>query len=103
LAFCLKVVQRRALHDGENCNLLRDVKERFCQLTVSRELLGIRSPFAFHQSRVSVIPVVTIFDVPREQIDRSLDVVTRLIKMSSLPLTGPIRRSVVQLMDTLMA
>jgi len=36
-------------------------------------------------------------------LDRSLDVVTRLIKMSSLPLTGPIRRSVVQLMDTLMA
>jgi hypothetical protein len=36
-------------------------------------------------------------------LDRSLDVVTRLIKLSSLPLTGPIRRSVVQLMDTLTA
>jgi len=30
-------------------------------------------------------------------------VVTRLIKLSSLPLTLPIRKSVMQLMDTLMA
>ena len=36
-------------------------------------------------------------------LEKSLDVVTRLIKLSSLPLTGPIRKSVVQLMDTLMA
>jgi AcrR family transcriptional regulator len=36
-------------------------------------------------------------------LERSLDVVTRLIKLSSLPLTGPIRRSLVQLMDTLAA
>ena len=36
-------------------------------------------------------------------LERSLDVVTRLIRLSSLPLTGAIRRSVTQLMDTLMA
>ena len=36
-------------------------------------------------------------------LEKSLDVVTRLIKLSSLPLTGPIRKSVTQLMDTLMA
>jgi AcrR family transcriptional regulator len=36
-------------------------------------------------------------------LDKSLDVVVRLIKLSSLPLTGPIRKSVTQLMDTLMA
>lgn len=36
-------------------------------------------------------------------LDKSLDVVTRLIKLSGLPLTGPIRRSVIQLMDALMA
>lgn len=36
-------------------------------------------------------------------LDTSLDIVTRLIRLSSLPLTGSIRRSVVQLMDTLMA
>ena len=35
--------------------------------------------------------------------EKSLDVVTRLIKLSSLPLTGPIRKTVIQLMDTLMA
>ena len=35
-------------------------------------------------------------------LERSLDVVTRLIKLSGLPLTGPIRRTVIQLMDTLM-
>ena len=34
---------------------------------------------------------------------KSLDIVVRLIKLSSLPLTGPIRRSVVQLMDTVMS
>jgi len=36
-------------------------------------------------------------------LEKSLDVVTRLIKLSSLPLTGPIRKTVIQLMDTLMA
>jgi AcrR family transcriptional regulator len=36
-------------------------------------------------------------------LEKSLDVVTRLIKLSGLPLTGPIRRTVIQLMDTLMA
>ena len=36
-------------------------------------------------------------------LDKSLDVVTRLIKLSRLPLTRPIRRMVTQLMDTLMA
>jgi AcrR family transcriptional regulator len=36
-------------------------------------------------------------------LQKSLDIVTRLIRLSSLPLTGPIRRSVTQLMDTLMA
>lgn len=34
---------------------------------------------------------------------KSLDIVVRLIKLSSLPLTGPIRRSVAQLMDTVMS
>jgi AcrR family transcriptional regulator len=34
-------------------------------------------------------------------LDKSLDVVVRLIKLSTLPLTGPIRKSVTQLMDTL--
>jgi AcrR family transcriptional regulator len=36
-------------------------------------------------------------------LDKSLDVVTRLIKLSGLPLTGPIRKTVIQLMDTLMS
>jgi AcrR family transcriptional regulator len=36
-------------------------------------------------------------------LEKSLDVVTRLIKLSGLPLTGPIRRSVIQLMENLMA
>jgi AcrR family transcriptional regulator len=36
-------------------------------------------------------------------LDKSLDVVVRLIKLSTLPLTGPIRKSVTQLMDTLVA
>jgi AcrR family transcriptional regulator len=36
-------------------------------------------------------------------LEKSLDVVTRLIRLSSLPLTGPIRRSVAQLMDALTA
>jgi AcrR family transcriptional regulator len=36
-------------------------------------------------------------------LEKSLDVVTRLIRLSKLPLTGPIRRSVVQLMDALLA
>jgi AcrR family transcriptional regulator len=36
-------------------------------------------------------------------LDKTLDIVVRLIRMSSLPLTGPIRRSVTQLLDTLMA
>src|SRR6187399_1756942 len=34
-------------------------------------------------------------------LDKSLDVVTRLIRLSGLPLTGPIRRNVIQLMDAL--
>ena len=34
---------------------------------------------------------------------KSIDIVVRLIKLSSLPLTGPIRRSVVQLMDTVLS
>jgi hypothetical protein len=36
-------------------------------------------------------------------LEKSLDVVTRLIRLSGLPLTGPIRRSVIQLMENLMA
>lgn len=36
-------------------------------------------------------------------LEKSLYVVTRLIQLSGLPLTGPIRRTVIQLMDTLMA
>lgn len=36
-------------------------------------------------------------------LDKSLDVVVRLIKLSTLPLTGPIRKSVMQLMDSLVA
>ena len=36
-------------------------------------------------------------------LDSSLDVVTRLIKFAGLPLTRPIRKRVVELMDTLMA
>ena len=49
-----------------------------------------------------------IYDSSRVQeksellLTKSLDMVVRLIKLSSLPLTGPIRRSVVQLMDTLL-
>jgi AcrR family transcriptional regulator len=35
--------------------------------------------------------------------EKSLDIVTGLIKLSSMPLTGPIRRSVTQLMDNLVA
>jgi AcrR family transcriptional regulator len=50
-----------------------------------------------------------IYDSSRGQtksdllLTKSLDIVVRLIKLSSLPLTGPIRRSVVQLMDTLVS
>jgi AcrR family transcriptional regulator len=36
-------------------------------------------------------------------LEKSLDIVSRMIRLSSLPLTGPIRRSVIQLMDTLMS
>ena len=36
-------------------------------------------------------------------LDESLDVVIRLIKLSTLPLTRPIRRKVIQLMDIVMA
>ena len=36
-------------------------------------------------------------------LEKSLEVVTRLIKLSSLPLTGPIRKTVIQLMDAVMA
>lgn len=36
-------------------------------------------------------------------LDSSLDVVTRLIRFAGLPLTRPIRKKVVELMDTLMA
>jgi len=35
-------------------------------------------------------------------LDKSLDLVTRLIRLAGLPLTGPIRKTVVQLMDSLM-
>jgi AcrR family transcriptional regulator len=35
-------------------------------------------------------------------LDKSLDAVTRLIKLSRLPLTGPIRKTVIQLMDAVM-
>jgi len=34
-------------------------------------------------------------------LEKSLDLVTRLIKLAGLPLTGPIRKSVIQLMDAL--
>lgn len=36
-------------------------------------------------------------------LEQSLDLVTRLIRLAGLPLTGPIRKKVVRLMDTLMA
>jgi AcrR family transcriptional regulator len=36
-------------------------------------------------------------------LEKSLDLVTRLIKLAGLPLTGPIRKTVIQLMDALMA
>jgi AcrR family transcriptional regulator len=35
-------------------------------------------------------------------LEKSLDLVTRLIKLSGLPLTGPIRKTVIQLMDAVM-
>jgi AcrR family transcriptional regulator len=35
-------------------------------------------------------------------LDKSLDLVTRLIQLAGLPLTGPIRKKVIQLMDALM-
>ena len=38
----------------------------------------------------------------RVLMDKSLDIVTRLIRLSSLPLTGPIRRAVAQLVNALM-
>jgi AcrR family transcriptional regulator len=50
-----------------------------------------------------------IYDSSRGQtktdflLTKSIDIVVRLIKLSSFPLTGPIRRSVVQLMDTVMS
>jgi AcrR family transcriptional regulator len=36
-------------------------------------------------------------------LDQSLDLITRLIRLAGLPLTRPIRKRVIQLMDTLMA
>jgi AcrR family transcriptional regulator len=94
----------------------RDIRERDIGF-VTRALEGSRTPgprdlkahlpLLLWMYQMGII-LFWINDGSRRQaktrvlMDKSLDIVTRLIRLSSLPLTGPIRRAVAQLVNALM-